>query len=189
MRWLRNQDISIQLTKKNPLIKCFPKIRIFSSSVSTTTTTTIHLPQQWFITVTFTYILATSEIVSYFSVWHNKRRRSSLPIADQNSRKNSALLSRHQSDWYVLLLLIRALAHTQKRASSFREILHGVEITAQLWSVDPCVQNPTTDIFAYYTGKNFCFEFHSTKYIVLWISTTSEDFSKLLLQDHSNVLE
>ena len=138
---------------------------------------------------TFTYILATSEIVSHFSVWHNKRRRSSLPIADQNSRKNSALLSRHQSDWYVLLLLIRALAHTQKRASSFREILHGVEITAQLWSVDPCVQNPTTDIFAYYTGKNFCFEFHSTKYIVLWISTTSEDFSKLLLQDHSNVLE
>ena len=177
MRWIRNQDISIQLTKS-------PSHKMFSQNSH------FFLPQSLLLPPTPSYILATSEIVSHFSVWHNKRRRSSLPHSRSEQRKNSALLSRHQSDWYVLLLLIRALAHTQKRASSFREILHGVEITAQLWSVDPCVQNPTTDIFAYYTGKIFCFEFHSTKYIIyFWISTTSEDFSKLLLQDHSNVLE
>ena len=158
MRWLRNQDISIQLTKKNPLIKYFPKIRIFSSSVSTTTVYHHHH--------TFTYILATSEIVSHFSVRHNKRRRSSLPIADQNSRKNSALLSRHQSDWYVLLLLIRALAHTQKRASSFREILHGVEITAQLWSVDPCVQNRYLPI-TFLKSKNLQREFDIYKVLTI----------------------
>ena len=154
MRWIRNQDISIQLTKS-------PSHKMFSQNSQ------FFLPQSLLLPPTPSYILATSEIVSHFSVWHNKRRRSSLPHSRSEQRKNSALLSRHQSDWYVLLLLIRALAHTQKRASSFREILHGVEITAQLWSVDPCVQNPTTDIFAYYTGKIFCFEFHSTKYIVL----------------------